>query len=148
MAKKAVKKVKRKGTPRTPPCAQYPAWTEARYRTFVRSALRKAWSKWPPKFEALRAARRPSQSDNKRLKWEFQCARCGLWHRGDEVSVDHITPWGDPWSMTFEQALRALLVPIQELQVLCKKCHDLKTALEKQPTEQIPCTTSIPGTPT
>ena len=136
-AKKAVKKVRRKGTPRTPPCEQYPAWTEARYRTFVRSALRKAWSKWPPKFEVLRLARRPSQSDNKRLKWEFQCAHCKKWHRADEVSVDHIKPWGDPWSMSFTDALRALLVSVEELQVLCDPCHDLKTSIEKQSSELV-----------
>lgn len=140
MAKKkiAAKKRPRKGTIRTAICPQNPEWSMARYRTFVRSALRKAWMKWPPKFEALRRAQRPSQSDNKKLKWEYQCAACQLWHRGDQVSVDHIVPWGDPWSMTFIDACRALLVPVDELQVLCGVCHDVKTALEKQPTEPIP----------
>jgi 5-methylcytosine-specific restriction endonuclease McrA len=134
MAKpKKVRKVRRKGKPRTAPCAQHPEWSEARYRTFVRSALRKAWMKWPPRFEALRRAARPNQSDNKRLKNEYQCAHCGGWHRQDAVSVDHIKPWGDPWSMSFPDALRALLVSVDELQVLCEPCHDIKTALEKQP---------------
>ena len=137
MAKKkvAVKKRSRKGKMRTEPCAQYPLWSEARYRTFVRSALRKAWTKWPPKFEALKRAQRPSQSDNKKLKWEYQCAHCKEWHRGDFVSVDHIKPWGDPWSMSFTDACRALLVSVEELQVLCETCHNIKTALERQPTE-------------
>lgn len=141
MPKKAAKKVRRKGTARTAPCPQHPEWSMARYRTFVRSALRQAWSKWPPKFEALKRARRPSQSDNKRLKYEFQCAHCQQWHRGDEVSVDHIIPWGDPWSMTFEAALRALLVSAEELQVLCDPCHDIKTQSEKN---QCPTTTTTP----
>lgn len=130
-SRKPVKKRPRKGTPRTPPCAQHPEWTEARYRTFVRSALRKAWMKWPPRFEALRRASRPNQSDNKRLKNEYQCAKCQQWHRQDAVSVDHTTPWGDPWSMSFTDALRALLVPVEELQVLCNPCHDTKTLIEK-----------------
>lgn len=109
----------------------------ARYRTFVRSALRKAWMKWPPKFEALRRAQRPSQSDNKKLKWEYQCCSCKEWHRGDFVSVDHITPWGDPWSMNFIDACRALLVSVEELQVLCVPCHLVKTEAEKSSTEPI-----------
>ena len=126
-----VKKRPRKGTPRTPPCPQHPEWTIARYRTFVRSALRKAWMKWPPRFDALRRASRPNQSDNKRLKSEYLCARCQKWHRQDAVSVDHIVPWGDPWAMSFPDALRALLVSVDELQVLCEPCHDLKTAEDK-----------------
>ena len=132
---KVVKKRPKKGKARTPPCPQHPAWSSARYRTFVRSALRKAWTKWPPKFEALKRAQRPSQSDNKKLKWEYLCAHCQKWHRGDEVSVDHIVPWGDPWSMSFVDACRALLVSVDELQVLCNGCHDIKTALERQPIE-------------
>lgn len=138
MPTKPAKKRPRKGTPRTAPCPTHPEWSIARYKTFVRSALRKAWSKWPPKFVALRRAQRPSQSDNKKLKWEYQCAHCKEWHRGDFVSVDHIVPWGDPWSMTFEAAIRALLVGADELQVLCNTCHDIKTAFEKQPTEPLP----------
>lgn len=130
--------VKRKGVPRTPPCPHYPAWTIARYRTFVRSALRQAWTKWPPRKEALLRARRASQSDNKKLKWEYLCAHCQQWHRGDNVSVDHIVSWGDPWSMSFPDACRALFVSIDELQVLCDPCHDAKTLTERQPTELIP----------
>lgn len=129
--KKVTKRRPRKGKPRTDPCPQHPEWSMARYRTFVRSALRKAWMKWPARFEALRRAQRPSQSDNKRLKFEYQCAHCKHWFRQDETSVDHIVPWGDPWSMSFIDALRALLVSAEELQVLCDPCHDLKTAEDK-----------------
>lgn len=124
--------VKKKRIMRTAPCEQHPEWSSARYRTFVRSALRLAWTKWPPKHEVLRRARRPSQSDNKKLKWEYLCTHCNKWTRGDQVSVDHIVPWGDPWSMSFVDALRALLVPVEELQVLCDPCHDLKTLSDKQ----------------
>ena len=138
MPKATPEKRPRKGVMRTPPCPQHPAWSTSKYRTFVRSAMRKAWMKWPPKFEALRRAQRPNQSDNKRLKFEYQCAHCLKWHRGDEVAVDHIVPWGDPWSMSFEDACRALFVGVGELQVLCNPCHDFKTASEKQTTEPIP----------
>jgi hypothetical protein len=39
--------------------------------------------------------------------------------------------------MSFVDACRALLVSVDELQVVCNQCHDIKTALEKQPTEPI-----------
>lgn len=134
MAKKkvAIKKRPRKGKMRTEPCAQYPLWSEARYRTFVRSALRKAWTKWPPKFEALKRAQRPSQSDNKKLKWEYQCYNCSHWFPQDKVSVDHVVPWGDPWGLSFEEAIRKLLVGVDELQVLCDDCHSRKSSYERE----------------
>ena len=40
--------------------------------------------------------------------------------------------------MTFIDACRALLVSVEELQVLCEACHLIKSALEKLPTEPIP----------
>lgn len=99
----------------------------ARYRTFVRSAMRRAWLKWPPRFEALKLARRPSQTGNKKQKWEFQCAICKQWYMGKNVSVDHITPWGKIWELSLAEAWSRLLVGTGQLQVLCDDCHDQKT---------------------
>ena len=130
--KSVAKKRPRKGTPRTAPCPQHPEWSMARYRTFVRSALRKAWMKWPPKFEALRRAQRPSQSDNKKLKWEYQCCSCKVWFPQTEISVDHIIPWGDPWILSFEEACSRLLVSVDQLQVLCDDCHSRKSSAERE----------------
>lgn len=124
------KAIVRKKRPVVEPCSAYSPWSMSRYRTFIRSAMRKAWLKWPPRYEALKRARRPSQSDNKRLKWEFQCAHCELWFQQKEVSVDHIVPWGKIEGLTLEEAWARLLVPVSELQILCKTCHDQKTATE------------------
>jgi hypothetical protein len=40
--------------------------------------------------------------------------------------------------MSFADACRALLVSVEELQVLCEACHSVKTQSEKQTTEQTP----------
>ena len=69
-------------------------WTVNRFFTFLRSNLRLASRKWPPLRMALTDARRPSQSENKRLKWEFRCASCSLWFPRTEVQVDHIRECG------------------------------------------------------
>lgn len=114
------------------PCPYHPSWSMARYRTFVRSAMRRAWLKWPPRFEALKLARRPSQTDNKKQKWEFQCAICKKWHMGKNVSVDHITPWGKIWELSLAEAWSRLLVGVSQLQVLCDGCHDHKTQTESE----------------
>jgi 5-methylcytosine-specific restriction endonuclease McrA len=101
-----------------------------RYRTFVRSAMRRAWLKWPPRFECLKAARRPYVGSNVRQKWEFQCAECRGWHMGKNVAVDHIVGWGHFWDLSLAEAWSRLLVGVSQLQVLCKSCHDAKTASE------------------
>jgi 5-methylcytosine-specific restriction endonuclease McrA len=103
----------------------------ARYRTFIRSAMRRAWMKWPPKYECLHAARRPYVGPNKKQKWEFQCAHCRDWYMGKEVAVDHIIPWGSLEGLTLDQAWSRLLVGVSQLQVLCTTCHDAKTQLER-----------------
>ena len=117
---------------RTPPFEPYPKWSEAKFFGFLRSALRSASSKWPPKYEVLLAARRPSQSDNKRLKWEFQCAECQAWFPQKEVSVDHIIPVGTlrTWD-DIAPFVQRLFVGHAGLQVLCKLHHDAKTKLER-----------------
>lgn len=120
----------RRKRPVAEPCPEYPLWSKARYRTFIRSAMRRAWVKWPPRYEALKLARRPAESDNKRLKWEFKCAICTHWFQQKDVSVDHIVPWGNIDGLSIEEAWARLLVPVSGLQILCKECHDNKTAQE------------------
>lgn len=118
--------------PRTPPFAPYPAWSEAKFFGFLRSALRSASSKWPPKYTVLLNARRPSQSENKRLKWEFRCAACGQWFPQKEVSVDHIVPVGTlrSWDDVAPFCQR-LFVGEDGLQVLCTADHHTKTQQER-----------------
>jgi hypothetical protein len=96
-------------------------WTQNRYKSFVRSALRKAWMKYPVKQDALTDARRASQSSNKKLKWEYECRKCKQWFPGKEVQVDHILECG-----SLDDAnlfIGRLFCEIDNLQVLCKPCH-------------------------
>jgi hypothetical protein len=133
MAKtKPAKKAKRKGTPRTPPFPNYPEWTTSRFYGFLRSALRSAYSRYPVKWAVLRAAQRPYQGTDKRVKWEYQCQECKGWFKAKEISVDHVTPAGSLNS--FEDlpgfAERLFCGP-DGLQVLCQTDHAAKTAEER-----------------
>lgn len=101
-------------------------WTEARYWQFVRTALRMASRKWRPKWEAKERVRRPNESTNKRLKWEYQCADCLGWFRDDQTEVDHIVPCGnlqdDPKGF-----IERLFCEVDGFEVRCKSCHKNKT---------------------
>lgn len=107
-------------------------WTTSRYFSFIRSALRQAWNKYPVKYQCLNNAKRPSQLDDKRTKWEYQCNECKGWFKTKEVQVDHKESAGS--LKTYEDLpdfVRRLFCELDNLQVLCKVCHDKKTKEER-----------------
>jgi len=108
-------------------------WTEARYRAFVRSALRQAWQKWGPNHEAKKRARI--------RRGEYLCAgyKCDPHivptsikvdgKRKNNIFTDHIDPIGayETWDRTIER----MFCELPNLQVLCRACHDQKTKDER-----------------
>lgn len=107
--------------------------TEAAYFGKIRSALRKAFAWWQPMEAAVRAAERPSQSANKRLKFEYQCAHCKDWFPKKLVEVDHIVQCGSLRSL--EDIAQFVSNLTQEdpamYQILCSNCHQLKTNADR-----------------
>lgn len=122
---------------RTPPHPSYPEWSSAKFWGFVRSALRSAGNKWPPKYQVLNKAKSSYSGPNKLQKWEYTCAECENKFKAKEVSVDHIVPCG---TLTDYQDLAGfverLFVAEEGLQVLCKTCHDFKSKQERQLKQQ------------
>ena len=106
--------------------------TEAAFYGRLRSMLRKSSQWWVPIKQTLINARRPNQSDNKRLKWEFKCAQCQQWFRADEVQVDHTIPCGPLTSLEHLPRFVANLFDenLSHYQVLCKADHQEKTNAE------------------
>jgi 5-methylcytosine-specific restriction endonuclease McrA len=114
---------------KTPPHPEYPEWTEARFNQFIRSALRAAWSRWPPKYQCLNEGRKTVKG--KKHKYEYQCTKCAGWFKAKDVQVDHVVPAGtskDSWD-TF---IKKLFVGTEKLQRLCKPCHLQKTRNERE----------------
>ena len=109
-------------------------WTEARYFAFIRGALRRAAQKYPVKYQVKDAARRPKPKGKAgRHHFEYKCNKCKKWFQGKEVEVDHITPAGS--LKTFEDLpgfVERLFCEPEQLQVLCKPCHRMKTNEEKK----------------
>lgn len=111
-------------------------WTEARFRSFIISALRKA--PWPPKFEAKKLAKVGYN--------QYKCAKCGnigpatleplegKSRRRNNADVDHIEPVVDPsvgfvdWNTFIER----LYCEVEGFQVLCWECHTEVTAEERE----------------
>jgi 5-methylcytosine-specific restriction endonuclease McrA len=86
--------------------------------------------KWPPKFQLLKENRRDVKG--RRHKFEYQCAECKRWWMQKEIAVDHIEPAG---ALNCHEDLagfvKRLFVGTDRLQLLCKRCHSVKTKEER-----------------
>lgn len=110
-------------------------WTEARFNSFISSALRGATRRWPVKIMAKRRAR-VSRG------W-YVCEGCGeevpatikndKGKRVDNSIVDHIHPIVDPavGFTTWDEYIQRMFCEADQLQILCKKCHDKKSSEER-----------------
>jgi 5-methylcytosine-specific restriction endonuclease McrA len=106
--------------------------TESAFWSFIRSALRQKSRFWKPITECKLQARRLYKGVNKRQKYEYQCNMCQNWFIEKKINVDHIHPAG---SLNCAQDLPGfvdrLFCEVDNLQVLCEKCHDKKTKADK-----------------
>ena len=125
------RKAKTSRVPRTRAGAE---WTEAAFWGFLRSGLRQLSRRWPPLVRlALNVNRRKSQSENKRLKWEFQCDHCSGWFARKNVDVDHIVACGSLKSFAdLSVFAERLFCEADGLRVLCSDCHQKRTKKAKE----------------
>lgn len=80
---------------------------------------------WKPIHEVKLEARRPNQSANLRLKWEYQCSKCKQWYPGSETVVDHIHGTGGLVSGDqLQEFVNRLFCEKEHLRVLCTNCHN------------------------
>lgn len=110
-------------------------WTEARYRTFVVSALRAALRRWPPKYKVLKAAavERKINALTGKMAMHYKCAACEEHFPATGVQVDHIKPVVDPKKgfVSWDVYIERIYCDAKGLQVLCKPCHASKTKAER-----------------
>lgn len=110
-------------------------WTEARYRSFVTSALRSASRRWPPKYSSLKAALVGRKENKKtgKLAQHYRCAACTGEFVAVDVQVDHIYPVVDPkvGFVSWDKYIENMYCEEEGFQVLCLSCHKEKTLKEK-----------------
>ena len=107
-------------------------WTTARFNSFVTSILRSGSRRWPPKYQVLNEAKTEKKinPDSGRIAQHFLCAQCGKEHTAKNVQVDHIAPIG--YDKSWDDWIDGLFCERENLQVLCKPCHKIKTQQEKK----------------
>jgi len=105
----------------------------------IRSAVRRTFSRSPMVREVMLKVRRErpwfkgdgSQAAKPRV--EYKCSSCGEWHMGKNIQVDHVVPVVDPEAgfQSWDVFISRLFCDVNNLAVLCKTCHEIKTNKEK-----------------
>lgn len=110
-------------------------WTESRYRSFVKSALRSASKRWPPKFECLHSAYTGQRINpaTGRLAKHYRCAGCGGEFVGAKMQADHIEPVVPLTGFTtWDEIIERMFCEADNFQALCLDCHKEKSAQERR----------------
>ena len=105
----------------------------------IRSALRRTFSRSPLVREVMHLVRRERDWFKKdgtkatKPRVEFQCYQCNEWYMGKDIQVDHKNPVVDPdvGFINFDTYIDRLFCQKENLSVLCKTCHKVKTDSEK-----------------
>ena len=110
-------------------------WTDSKFKSFITSALRASSRRWPPKYKALKQAfvgRKVNVKTNK-LAMHYLCVACEGEFVATDVQVDHIHPVVDPKTgfVSWDVYIDRMFCEIENLQVMCKTCHKVKTNQEK-----------------
>ena len=110
-------------------------WTAGKFRTFITGVLRSGFRKYPSKYETLKEASvgKKLNPKTKRIAEHFKCAECNQDYPAKEVNVDHCNPVIDPkvGFVDWDVYIKRMFCGKENLQVLCTKCHDKKTAGER-----------------
>jgi 5-methylcytosine-specific restriction endonuclease McrA len=127
MRKKAAAK-----KPKTEKTRNAGTMTESAFWSFIRSGLRQKSRWWKPITQCKLKAKRPYKGPNKRQKFEYQCNSCKKWFAEKNINVDHIEPAGSlNCADDLAGFVERLFCEVDNLQVLCSGCHNIKTQKER-----------------
>ena len=110
-------------------------WSDAKWRSWVISLLRRGTMRFPPRNDALRAAKTEKKINEKtgRMAQHYECKSCKGHFSAKNVCVDHIEPVINPGVgfINWDTYIERMFCPVDNFQILCSNCHDIKTAKEK-----------------
>lgn len=110
-------------------------WTQARYNSFIKSALRSASQRWPPRYETLNDAcvgQRVNPASGRLAKF-YTCNACKQIFPAKDVEVNHKIPvvpteGFDNW----DNVIKRMYCEKEGLETLCKPCHKATTKRESE----------------
>lgn len=113
-----------------------PEWSNAKFKSWIISLLRRGTMRWPPRNECLSNAKTKKKKNKKtnRLAQHYRCNSCRKDYPLSEVVVDHIDPVVDVKKgfVNFDVYIERMYCAVEGLQVLCSNCHKLKCEKERK----------------
>ena len=115
--------------------------TESAFMSWVRGGIRGGlWKRHPVKLEFIKRNKEMLVNTNPRSMKRFpfvaggRCALCNEMHSMSEIEVDHKTGNSSLRSMNDVRSFieSMILVSFDDLQLVCKPCHKIKSYAEKQ----------------
>jgi len=99
-------------------------WTEARFNSFIKSALRSASNRWAPKHLCIKNSRIARNT--------YICFSCKKQVGHRLIKADHIEPVVDVKKgfRSWDTYIARMFVEVDAYQAVCKACHDIKTKEE------------------
>ena len=101
-------------------------WTESRFHSFIKSALRSASRRWSPIYTTKKNARIARNT--------YICSNCRNKVGNKDICVDHKNPVVsvEDGFVDWNVYIQRMFVESDGLTALCKKCHDFKTLVENK----------------
>lgn len=116
-------------------------WTESRFNSFIKSALRQASVRWPPRYQVLKEARIERGiylcAGYKRQAHQVPASLPpppGKKRRLSNTNIDHIDPViaTDTGFTSWDDVISRMFCEKDGLQLLCHHCHTAKTQDERE----------------
>lgn len=110
-------------------------WTQARFNSFIKSALRSASVRWPPRYTVLSEAYVGTKINPKtgRMCKHYKCNQCNGEFPTKEVEVNHILPVIPVTGFsTWDEVVERMFCEKDGFEVVCKPCHRAITQQENK----------------
>jgi len=113
--------------------------TDKQFANWLQKALRRAWSKHPAKLALIEKQRYQRRNTHTgRMCFHIDCAKCNKpipLGKGDTIECNHKEVVGGFSELDVEKfkefAVRLLMVSENDLEMVCKKCHEVITYMER-----------------
>ena len=110
--------------------------TNSKLKSWLISGLRRMTMRYPPRNDALRAAKTEKKINEKtgRMAQHYRCAGCKEEFPAKGVVADHILPVVCPHKgfVDWNTYIERMFCPVDKWQIICRSCHDVKTQREKK----------------
>lgn len=108
-------------------------WTQSRFNSFIKSALRSASVKWPARYGVLNASfvEQKINPESGRLAKFYACNKCKGHFTAKNVEVNHIEPVVPVSGMdSWDNVIERMFCEAEGMETLCKPCHRAVTKEE------------------